>query len=693
MDEMVNKTQNWLNHTYVGIYPYTHIPEDGITGWTTIKALITALQIEIGIPEPNGNFGPATMEKCPTLSINSDATDPKVQHEIYILQGALFCKGYNPTGLTGTFGENTKAAVMKFQTDAGLSNPDGIVTPMIFKALLNMDAFVLINNDNLKGDSNIRIVQQNLNRDYNRVIGLIPCDGLYSRSTNKALIYGLQIEEGQTSPDGIWGSNTASKCPVLSVGSTQKKFILLLQYALYCNGFNPNGFDGYYGNGAKSAVTNFQSFCGLKADGIAGSQTFASLLVSTGDNTRKGTACDCSTTVTPAIAATIKSNGYKIVGRYLTGKFRMTSDELKVIFDNGLNVIPIFEVGGYKLEYFSYDQGLLDANSAMLAATQFGFPENTIIYFAVDFDALDYDVTSSILPYFSAINELFANLGSKFKVGIYAPRNVCIRTRNAGYSCSSFVCDMSTGFSGNLGYPLPKDWAFDQISTVTLHGAADIEIDNNIASGRDNGISNISPINILDILNNNSFAKRFGVEFSSPEAEIELLNNALVKISISAAIKAASDGDSSVIKFKGGEFEGTDIQTPLDNLKASLNKDNFELSSILAKANDMELSIKVSTNGANLKIELENSFKVPEYDTFSLSETLSIEFRIDKDKLLEEFELAVNGIVDFVKENPAIGVLAAIAIVAAIIILSTETVFAAAIATLTKGLESIIALA
>lgn len=107
----------------------------------------------------------------------------------------------------------------------------------------------------------------------------------------------------------------------------------------------------------------------------------------------------------------------------------------------------------------------------------------------------------------------------------------------------------------------------------------------------------------------------------------------------------------------------------------------------------MELSIKVSTNGASLKIELENSFKVPEYDIFSLSETLSIEFRIDKDKLLEEFELAVNGIVDFVKENPAIGVLAAIAIVAAIIILSTETVFAAAIATLTKGLESIIALA
>lgn len=56
----------------------------------------------------------------------------------------------------------------------------------------------------------------------------------------------------------------------LNVVSTKKNFILLLQYALYCNGYDPNGFDGYYGNGAKSAVTKFQSFCALSADGIAG---------------------------------------------------------------------------------------------------------------------------------------------------------------------------------------------------------------------------------------------------------------------------------------------------------------------------------------------------------------------------------------------------------------------------------------
>lgn len=357
----------------------------------------------------------------------------------------------------------------------------------------------------------------------------------------------------------------------------------------------------------------------------------------------------------------------------------MTSSELKIIFDNGLRVIPIFEVGGYKLSYFSYDQGVSDADSAIFAAAQLGFTKDTIIYFAVDFDALDSDVTSNVLPYFKAISEKFTNANSIYKIGIYAPRNVCSRVQNAGYSCSSFVCDMSTGFSGNLGYPLPKDWAFDQISTVTLHGNADIEIDNNISSGKNPGVNSVVPVDILGALNDNSFAKLFGVEFSTPDAEIEIFNNAFVKIAIGAAVKAALGDDSKVIKFKGGEFDGADIQTPLDNLKASLNKDNIELSTILAKAKDMELSIKTSTNGTSLKIELENSFNVPEHDTFSLSETLSIEFRVDKDKLLEDLKLAASSVVDFVKENPAIGVIICIAVVAAILLALPETALGAAI--------------
>ncbi|WP_344258007.1 hypothetical protein [Streptomyces sodiiphilus] len=53
---------------------------------------------------------------------------------------------------------------------------------------------------------------------------------------------------------------------------------------------------------------------------------------------------------------------------------------------------------------------------------------------------------------------------------------------------------MSAGFSGNYGYSLPRDWAYDQIATISV-GSGDgyINIDNNIASGRDVGQGSFNP--------------------------------------------------------------------------------------------------------------------------------------------------------------------------------------------------------
>ena len=47
MDEMVKRTQVYLNAMYGGNSGYEVIPENGITGWTTIYALTRALQIEL----------------------------------------------------------------------------------------------------------------------------------------------------------------------------------------------------------------------------------------------------------------------------------------------------------------------------------------------------------------------------------------------------------------------------------------------------------------------------------------------------------------------------------------------------------------------------------------------------------------------------------------------------------------------
>lgn len=378
------------------------------------------------------------------------------------------------------------------------------------KSLLSMDAFTLLTYGSYNGNYNIRIIQQNLNKNYSSNkyfasnIGLVPCDGIYGRSTNKALLYALQIEEGISVPNGVFGPSTKSKCPVLSTRSANSNFIQLLKYALFCNNFDPKNFNTKFDNDCKDAVTRFQKFCCLSADGIAGAQTWASLLVSTGDKTRKGTMCDCSTTITEAKAKTLKDNGYKSVGRYLTGRYKMTSSEISTIFNAGLKIFPIFEQGGYQLSHFVPGNGTSDAKLALEAAKNFGFGKGTIIYFTVDFDALDGNVTTSILPYFKEIHDTFINYKSEYKIGIYGPRNVCSRVANAGYSCSSFVCDMSSGFSGNLGYPLPKDWAIDQISTITIgSGDGQIEIDNDISSEKNNGESYVTPSNIPDNVPNN----------------------------------------------------------------------------------------------------------------------------------------------------------------------------------------------
>ena len=111
---------------------------------------------------------------------------------------------------------------------------------------------------------------------------------------------------------------------------------------------------------------------------------------------------------------------------------------------------------------------------------------------------------------------------------VYAPRNVCSRVSNAGCACTSFVCDMSTGFSGNLGYPLPKNWAFDQISTIKVgSGDGSIEIDNNICSGRDNGVSFINLNNgvfdQIDTLYKEAYKYIFKKEVNKDEEGVMIL--------------------------------------------------------------------------------------------------------------------------------------------------------------------------
>lgn len=180
MDLKVYMTQQWLNNTYSSNSSFTRVDEDGITGWGTIRGLIQALQIELGVT-PDGVFGNGTANAFTPLSAESNWEIETIRNQIYILQGALYCKGMglDPGTLNGIYNETTVAAVKKFQGYAGLSTEDqnGITDSKVIAALLNTDAYTLLSN----GDSRIREIQQALNKEYYSYIGLIPCDGVFSK--------------------------------------------------------------------------------------------------------------------------------------------------------------------------------------------------------------------------------------------------------------------------------------------------------------------------------------------------------------------------------------------------------------------------------------------------------------------------------------------------------------------------------
>lgn len=483
IDQAVLITQEWLNSTYGDRPGYIAIPEDGKTGRGTVRALIWALQFESGDQNPDGVFGTGTLNRVPTINMNASAEPSNI---VYILQGGLWCKGISPHGFDGVFGVLTKNAVVDVQSLAGLKAADvnGVVTPRIWQAILTTDSLVLL----YTGNPKIREIQQGLNKEYYSQIGISPCDGIYGRETAKALIKAIQAQQG-TVIDGIWGTNTMNNCPTLRRGNTGP-FVYLLQYALYLNGFDPNGFDGQFGGGAFAAVSDFQRFTCLDSDGIAGKRTWASLLSSRGDVTRNCTACDTATRINSNAANTLENAGFNIVGRYLTKvpgglDKNLTQSEIIILKNTNFKIFPIYQTIGNQDMYFTPSQGRVDAIAATSAAIELGFPKDTIIYFAVDYDITDEAISNRIIPYFRSIN----NYIRPYRTGVYGPRSVCNRLYAQYLTYSSFVSDMSTGFSGNLGHKLPPNWSFDQIEERSNYGNV-ISIDRVISrgGGNDTGI-------------------------------------------------------------------------------------------------------------------------------------------------------------------------------------------------------------
>lgn len=689
-DQNIQKAQRYLNNMYRHRDEWVTLDEDGVTGSQLCQGLIRAFQIENNVSSVTGVVGNATLNKMrslPTISKMdpNDKSDPNV----CILQCALFAKGYNAGGITGIYYTTGVNAVRQCQEDANI-DVTGVIDWKVWMGLVSINWFYKTSS----GDATISLIQQQLNADWSDIIGVGPCDGVVSRFTAYAMIAALQAAEGihtdfVGSLDGTnFGDQTTARFPtVLKQGQNGEyvKYNKLVQYGLYMNGYNPGRFDGNFDSTTKSRVASFQEFyaltdIGLVTTGEVNCATMKSLLTSKGDTSRKAKACDCSNVLNAQQALDLKSADYQVVGRYLTGtvggstrKF-MTFEEIENIKNAGLRVFPIYQDGGYRLEYFQdLRQGTVDAHTAIAAAKRIGIPNGTTIYFAVDFDCYGFQMTSFIVPYFRKLKMIFNSSTNtkKYKIGIYAPRYICTYISDLGLAEYSFVADMSSGFSCNLGYPIPENWAFDQFFELNdnnggkFNSSPDFDLDKVGYSGRDRGISSFDdvpyltpdqlanknesvlndiqrdqyvynvfePLGYLDKVYNSSIS--YGEEFLldtvvlsglTIKVTAEITNTVTTNFSntpitidldntgkLTASCEAEIDGLIAGVEI--GDFEGIDI----------INSTIGDLKDIAVSVTSGQIGVKVDLNGTYPKL----TFVITSDDIFPDSDSVNQEITIE----------------------------------------------------------------
>ena len=100
---------------------------------------------------------------------------------------------------------------------------------------------------------------------------------------------------------------------------------------------------------------------------------------------------DCNTPLDLEKYKNFKKKGYSFVGRHYSNAVvskLLTKQDAENITKAGLKIVAVFETSPIKPEYFTYDKGRNDLLEATFRAIEIGQPDNSVIYFAVNFGAI-----------------------------------------------------------------------------------------------------------------------------------------------------------------------------------------------------------------------------------------------------------------------------------------------------------------
>ncbi|WP_341485129.1 glycoside hydrolase domain-containing protein (plasmid) [Lactococcus garvieae] len=678
-DEMVLATQKWLNKTYGHIPEFNQPNEDGLTGWPTIYALIEGLQIELGVAPSDlfPGFGDTTYtlyEQLITPNWNNLS-----KNVVYLIQGAFWCKGISPGGFDGVQTQALSDAVAALQEDAGFSNTNGVLSAMWAQALFDMSAFVLLD------DPRIREMQQYLNANYYNYTGILPTDGIYQRATNTAIIYALQKEVGLDveTANGVFGPTTRDLYVEAYNNNWSNALSMIIQFGLYANmseywevaGVTAPEFTGQLDTPTTEALHLFQDFMRLSpvTDGSPDLRTTWSLMTSNGDPNRNFFGVDTSLQLTQQNIDDLVAFDVNYVGRYLTGtvgvgenekdKF-LTRSEAEKIIKAGLKIIPIYQDNYPHAEYYTRQQGRKDASTAMFTAAKLGIPDQSFIYFAVDFDALDTDIDNWVMPYFQGVQEVLTSSEYEFtyKPAVYGTRNVCTRIHDDVGIERSYVSNMSSGWSGNLGFSQPLSWAFDQFFESSYGSIS--AIDFVAVSGLDEAVSYLEPSSEIgegywiDQTNWDWLKDPFHAGSIKVDGPSWTLFDypGIMKAEVSVSSEVKGDPNATfILEIESGKLTPSSFEAVTKTLGDDLgvvtaNKLN-EMSIGIANA-QMEVSAAIDLEGlATWRITI--TFPDADIEEVKVANSIEIEISFDFDSSTPEgnMQLAFNAIKLYCKEN------------------------------------------
>jgi hypothetical protein len=154
----------------------------------------------------------------------------------------------------------------------------------------------------------------------------------------------------------------------------------------------------------------------------------------------------------------LKSQGVRTVIRYYnfsnSGVFpnkRLELPEAEALSANDIQIAVVFQQRQNNVDDFSELQGFAAGRTAFRHARHsIGQPVNSGIYFSVDFDASNNEITNNVIPYFQGVRRAFMEESGgnpEYRVGLYGSGLVSSRLTNEGLIQLTWLA-MSRGFRG-----------------------------------------------------------------------------------------------------------------------------------------------------------------------------------------------------------------------------------------------------